>query len=161
MPSQWRIWNSQAPENRPRVILQTTDRPIYRRPPRADYAPSSTNISLPSRRQWFIDDVWTRDGWTHYCICIWLWQDELHWVAHLSVMNVEIRKTSAGVCHYLQLWLPETQLPESKMSSFRQREERMRSLRSFWGWREEMHRILLIAETLIHLSLCFVGLKVT
>jgi hypothetical protein len=133
MPSQWRIWNSQAPENRPRVILQDTDRPMYRRPPRADYAPRSTNLSLLSRRQWFIDDVRTRDGRTHYRICIWLWQDELHRVAHLSVTNMEIRKTSAGVRHRLQLWLPEKQLPESKTSSFRQREERMRSLRSFQG----------------------------
>lgn len=134
MSTRWRRGHGWTPTNHLKPVLQTSHGLMHTRPlPRGENHRRSCSTSLPSGRHWFIDDVRAIDGRAHYRICIWLWEDEIYQLTHLSVTTTETKRAGARVRHRAQIWLPEKQLPESKTKSFQLREERMRSLRSFRG----------------------------
>jgi hypothetical protein len=142
MPRQWRLWNDR--ESLPRIILRGPVQPKHRcytgkvtwrtRDSAHQKNPATSHfLDLPSRRQWFINDIHTVDGKTHYRICIWIKEEELSSIAHLGGDCIETKRIGTRFQHRMQLWLPEQQLPDTKTNLFKTRNERLRSLRSFRG----------------------------
>lgn len=86
-------------------------------------------LGLSSKRQWYINDLRVRNRREEFQVCIWVRENELNLIANLEGISTETKRYGTCNKHHMQIWVPESQLPKTRVELFKTRKERLQSLR--------------------------------
>lgn len=86
-------------------------------------------LGLSSQRQWYINDLRVKNRREEFQVCIWVRENELDLIANLEGTSTETKRYGTCNKHHMQIWVPESQLPRTRVELFKTRQERLQSLR--------------------------------